>query len=77
MSSTELSLRSGSAIRDDPDIEAFVQFNVGLVHIMHVADFRTAGPHEIPASLIPTINRHLVRAARVLVQRDDRSVPVR
>ncbi|MCL4636085.1 hypothetical protein [Burkholderia sp.] len=66
-----------AAIRDDPDIEAFVQFNVGLVHIMHVADFRTAGPHEIPASLIPTINRHLVRAVRVLVQRDERSVPVR
>jgi hypothetical protein len=37
-------LRSGSAIRDDPDIEAFVQFNVGLVHIMHVADFLVPEP---------------------------------
>ncbi|MDR8052150.1 hypothetical protein KPB03_32160 [Burkholderia cenocepacia] len=63
-----------AAMRDDPNIEAFVQFNVGLVHIMHAADFRTAGPHEIPASLIPTINRHLVRAVRVLAQRGDRSV---
>jgi hypothetical protein len=42
---------------------------------MHAADFRTGGPYEIPASLIPTINRHLVRAVRALIQRDDRFVP--
>ncbi|MFM0158732.1 hypothetical protein [Paraburkholderia sediminicola] len=57
------------AMEEDPCIEAFVQFNVGLRHIMHAADFRTAGPHEIPTSLIPTINRHLVRTVRVLIQR--------
>lgn len=65
-----------AAMRDDPTIEAFVQFNVGLVHIMHAADFRTGGPYEIPASLIPTINRHLLRAVRVLIQRGDDPAPV-
>ncbi|VWB14586.1 hypothetical protein BLA6993_00525 [Burkholderia lata] len=60
-----------AAMQSDQTIEAFVQFNVGLVHIMHAADFRTAGPHEIPASLIPTINRHLLRPVRVLVRRSD------
>ncbi|HEM8494548.1 hypothetical protein DN523_09905 [Burkholderia multivorans] len=59
------------AMRDDPTIEAFVQFNVGLAHIMHAADFRTGGPYEVPASLIPTINRHLLRAVRVLIRRSD------
>ncbi|MBR8173754.1 hypothetical protein KDX27_39375 [Burkholderia cenocepacia] len=59
------------AMRDDPTIEAFVQFNVGLAHIMHAADFRTSGPHEIPASLIPTVNRHLLRPVRVLIRRSD------
>ncbi len=57
------------AIEEDPRIEAFVQFNVGLRHIMHAADFQTAGPYEIPTSLIPTINRNLVRTVRVLIQR--------
>lgn len=60
-----------AAMRNDRTIEAFVQFNVGLVHIMHAADLRAAGPHEIPASLIPTINRHLLRAVRVLIRRSD------
>ncbi|WP_254613713.1 hypothetical protein [Burkholderia lata] len=60
-----------AAMRNDQSIEAFVQFNVGLAHIMHAADFRTAGPHEIPATLIPTINRHLLRAVRVLIRRSD------
>lgn len=64
-----------AAMQDDPTIEAFVQFNVGLRHIMHAADFRTAGPYEIPASLIATINRHLLRAVRVLIQRSDGSAP--
>jgi hypothetical protein len=63
------------AIESDPQIEAFVQFNVGLRHIMHTADFRTAGPHEIPASLIPTINQHLIRTVRVLIQRAKTSKP--
>ncbi|MFM0047875.1 hypothetical protein PQR05_35365 [Paraburkholderia sediminicola] len=56
------------AMQADPCIEAFVQFNVGLRHVMHAADFRTAGPYDIPTSLIPTINRHLVRSVRVLIQ---------
>lgn len=60
-----------AAMRNDQTIEAFVQFNVGLVHIMHAADFRTAGPYEIPATLIPTINHHLLRAVRVLIRRSD------
>ncbi|KVH63932.1 hypothetical protein WS89_05385 [Burkholderia sp. MSMB1072] len=60
-----------AAMRNDQTIEAFVQFNVGLVHIMHAADFRTAGPHQIPATLIPTINHHLLRAVRVLIRRSD------
>ena len=57
------------AMEEDPHIEAFVQFNVGLRHLMHAADFRTAGPYEIPTSLIPTINQNLSRAVRVLIQR--------
>ncbi|MDN7933307.1 hypothetical protein QZM52_18640 [Burkholderia metallica] len=60
-----------AAMRDDPTIEAFVQFNGGQAHILHAADFRTAGPYEIPATLIPTINRHLLRAVRVLIRRSD------
>jgi hypothetical protein len=60
-----------AAMQNDPTIEAFVQFNVGLVHIMHAADFRTAGPYEIPATLIPTINQHLLRAVRVVIRRSD------
>ncbi|VWC00900.1 hypothetical protein BLA23254_04802 [Burkholderia lata] len=60
-----------AAMRNDQTIEAFVQFNVGLVHIMHAADFRTAGPYEIPATLIPTINQHLLRAVRGLIRRSD------
>ncbi|WP_241022529.1 hypothetical protein [Burkholderia sp. Se-20373] len=60
-----------AAIRDDPTIEAFVQFNDGQAHILHAADFRTAGPYEIPATLIPTINQHLLRAIRVLIRRSD------
>ncbi|MDN7488895.1 hypothetical protein QZM35_14400 [Burkholderia sp. AU45274] len=60
-----------AAIRDDPTIEAFVQFNGGQAHILRAADFRTAGPHEIPATLIPTINQHLLRAIRVLIRRSD------
>ncbi|WP_244106467.1 hypothetical protein [Burkholderia anthina] len=64
-----------AAMQEDSTIEAFVQFNAGLSHIMHAADFRTGGPYEIPASLIPTINRHLLRAVRVLIQRDDCGAP--
>lgn len=56
-------------MEEDPRIEAFVQFNVGLRHIMHAADFQTAGSYEIPTSLIPTINQNLVRTVRVLIQR--------
>ncbi|MCP2091956.1 UNVERIFIED_ORG: hypothetical protein J2Y81_008062 [Paraburkholderia sediminicola] len=57
------------AIQADPRIEAFVQFNIGLRYIMHAADFRIAGPYDIPTSLIPTINRNLVRTVRILIQR--------
>ncbi|WP_234744979.1 MULTISPECIES: hypothetical protein [Burkholderia] len=64
-----------AAMQEDPTIEAFVQFNVGLSHIMHAADFGASGPYEIPASVIPTINRHLLRAVRVLIQRDDCGAP--
>ncbi|RQU98815.1 hypothetical protein DF047_36360 [Burkholderia cenocepacia] len=60
-----------AAMSSDQTIDAFVQFNVGLVHIMHAADFRTAGPYEIPATLIPTINHHLLRTVRVLIRRSD------
>ena len=62
-------IRMEQAMEADPHIEAFVQFNVGLGHIMHAANFRTAGPYEIPTSLIPTINKHLVRIVRVLIRR--------
>ncbi|WP_236872918.1 hypothetical protein [Burkholderia sp. LA-2-3-30-S1-D2] len=60
-----------AAIRDDPTIEAFVQFNGGQAQILHAADFRTAGPYEIPATLIPSINRRLWRPVRVLIRRSD------
>ncbi|MCA8151637.1 hypothetical protein [Burkholderia contaminans] len=60
-----------AAMRDDPTIEAFVQFNGGRAHILHAANFCTAGPHEIPATLIPTINLHLLRTVRVLIRRSD------
>jgi hypothetical protein len=59
------------AMQADSRIEAFVQFNIGLRHIMHAADFRTAGPYDIPTSLIPTINSDLVRTVRILVQRTE------
>jgi hypothetical protein len=58
-------------LQADLGIEAFVQFNIGLRHIMHAADFRTGGPYEIPSSLIPTINRHLGGTVRIFFHRGE------
>jgi hypothetical protein len=58
------------AMRNDPGVEAIIQFHLGLRHLTHAADFRKSGPYEIPASLIPTINLNLSRPVRILVRRD-------
>lgn len=58
------------ALRDNPHIEAFVQFNIAGRYLMHVADLRTAGPFALPASLIPDINRKLTRPVRIVTRRN-------
>lgn len=57
------------ALRENPDIEAFVQFNIGGRHLMNVIDLRQGGPYEIPASIVPEINRKLTRPVHIVAQR--------
>lgn len=57
------------ALRNDPDIEAFVQFNIAGRHLMHLTDLKKGGPFDIPTSMIPEINRKLTRPIRIVARR--------
>ncbi|MFM0289071.1 hypothetical protein [Paraburkholderia megapolitana] len=59
------------ALRDNPDIEAFVQFNIGGRHLMHLSNPKKGGPFDIPTSMIPEINRKLTRPIRIVAQRQE------
>ncbi|RQZ07545.1 hypothetical protein DIE15_33655 [Burkholderia sp. Bp9031] len=57
------------ALREDADIEAFIQFNVPGRHLMGVCDLRTAGPFLIPATMISDVNRKLTRQVQIVARR--------
>ncbi|ODV42752.1 hypothetical protein AWV79_24325 [Cupriavidus sp. UYMMa02A] len=57
------------AFRDEPDIEAFAQFNLGGRHLIDFCDLRARGPYQIPATMIPVINFHLTRQVCVIARR--------
>ncbi|MFS8979134.1 hypothetical protein PO002_32380 [Cupriavidus necator] len=57
------------ALRENPDVEAFVQFNLGGCHLMGVCDLRTTGPFLIPAIMVSDINRNLTRQVCVVARR--------
>jgi hypothetical protein len=56
-------------LRDNPNIEAFAQFNIAGRHLMHLTDIRKGGPFDIPTSMIPEINRKLTRPIQIVAQR--------
>lgn len=57
------------ALRENSDVEAFVQFNVAGRYLMGICDLRTAGPFEIPAAMIPDINRKMTRPLHIVACR--------
>ncbi|MFS8975738.1 hypothetical protein PO002_14720 [Cupriavidus necator] len=57
------------AFREDPDTEAFIQFNLLGRHLMRVCDLRTAGPFQIPATMVSDINRKLTRQIHIVARR--------
>ncbi|AOI88363.1 hypothetical protein NUV26_24255 [Burkholderia pseudomultivorans] len=57
------------ALRDNPHIDAFVQFNIDGRHLIPHADMRVGGTYALPASAIPELNRHLRRPVRIVAQR--------
>lgn len=57
------------AFREEPDIQAFAQFNLSGRHLVDVCDFRAGGPYQIPATMVPVINCHLTRQVCVVARR--------
>jgi hypothetical protein len=58
-----------AALEKSGDIEAFVQFSIHGRHLLDVIDARTAGPYDIPSSMVPLINAKLTRYVEVVLRR--------